>query len=87
MTVDPEAVIEELKRRYPNGAGQVSIVVLQKDNPDLPWKTLSNTAVASFGMSLSGKLKAEGILGGEQITKPIINTEAFPAKAEERGSD
>lgn len=82
VTVDPDAIIEELKRRYPNGAGRVSVTALAADNPDLPWKTLSNNAIKSFGMSLSEKLKAEGIIGGEQINKPRIITKFEPTKTE-----
>lgn len=60
-TVDPEAVIEELKRRYSDGA-YITVAQLQKENGDLPIKTLVNNAQKFFGMSLGDYLKHVGIL-------------------------
>lgn len=67
VTVDPDAFIDELKKRYPNGAGSISFKELQKENPDIPWKTLSNKAYNSFGRGLSEHLKATGIIGATGI--------------------
>lgn len=61
-TCDPEAVIAELKRRYPNG-GCKNIAQLKAENGDLPIKTLVNNAQKLFGMSLGDYLKEIGLLG------------------------
>ena len=61
-TLDPEAIIMELKRRYPNGAGNIKLDELKAANPDLPLKTLSNKASELLGMPLAKYLKAQGIL-------------------------
>ena len=61
-TVDPETIIEELKRRYPNG-GCKNVAQLKNDNSDLPIKTLVNNAQKLFGMSLGDYLKKIGVLG------------------------
>lgn len=60
-TVDPEAVIAELKRRYPNGGGK-NAAQLKKDNSDLPIKTLINNAQKLFGMPLKDYLTQIGVL-------------------------
>ncbi len=62
-TTDPHALIEELKRRYPNGAGNISLTELRTANPDIPWKTLSINARVYFGTTLVTYLKKIGILG------------------------
>lgn len=62
-TLDANAVIEELKRRYPAGAGAMKIEELKAANPDLPLKSLQNQANELLGMTLVKYLKAQGILG------------------------
>ena len=62
-TVDPVAIMEELHRRYPNG-GATSVAALRADNPDIPWKTLSNNAREYFGNTLTAHLKEIGVLQG-----------------------
>ena len=56
-----DAVIEELKRRYPNGEGK-NTAQIQRDNSDLPIKTLINNAQKLFGMSLKDYLTQIGVL-------------------------
>ena len=60
-TLDSEAVIAELKRRYPDGT-DLNTAGLIAANKDLPVKTLSNNAKELFGMGLSRCLKDLGIL-------------------------
>ena len=62
-TLDANAVIEELKRRYPAGAGAMKMEELKAANPDLPLKSLQNQANELLGMTLLKYLKAQGILG------------------------
>ena len=65
-SVDPVAIIKELHRRYPNGAGNVNMDYLKAENPDIPWKTLANNAQAYFGTTLSAYLKGISIIGGTE---------------------
>ena len=60
LTIDPHAVIEELKRRYPEGAMSKNEII--ENNTDLPIKSLSNRANDYFGMPLGAYLKQQGIL-------------------------
>ena len=64
---DHMAVIEELKKRYPNGSGFRKVNQLMEANPDLAskFKTLNNNANTLFGKSLGDYLKEIGLLGGE----------------------
>ena len=61
---DRTAIIEELKRRYPNGSEFSKLDDLFEANPDLASKkkTLMNTAKESFGMSLANYFKSIGLL-------------------------
>ena len=71
VSVDPVSIMEELHRRYPNGAGNINLQRLSADNPDIPWKTLSNNATEYFGKTLVAHLKVEGIIGGSEIHAPL----------------
>ena len=75
-TTNPDEIIGELKRRYPNGAGPVNIQTLKDDNPDLPWKTLQNNATTYFGKTLVAYLKTIGIIGGTMIYAPIQGSDS-----------
>ena len=55
LSVDPVSIMEELHRRYPNGAGPINLQKLSADNPDIPWKTLANNATEYFGKGSSGR--------------------------------
>ena len=55
-------IINELKRRYPEGSGFSTVSALKAANSDLPLKTLENAAKQLFGMSLGQYLKSLGIL-------------------------
>lgn len=71
VKVDPVAVMDKLHKRYPDGAGPVNLQRLKEDNPDIPWKTLSNNSIEYFGKTLVAYLKAEGIVGGTEIHAPL----------------
>ena len=55
-------VIAELQRRYPNGAGSITVDELKLANSDLPIKALQNSAKELFGMPLGKYLKEIGLL-------------------------
>lgn len=57
-------VLEELKKRYPNGSGFYKVQELKDANPDLAsrFSNLANRANEFFGMSLAKYLVQEGIL-------------------------
>jgi hypothetical protein len=61
---DPLAVIEELKKCYPNGSAFEKYSDLIEANPDLAGqiKTLSNRANELFGMTLGKYLMSIGLL-------------------------
>ncbi len=61
-TIDPGTIVEELKKRYENGNKAQSLTTLQRENPDIPWKSLMNNANTFFGMTLTDYLKRSGIL-------------------------
>ncbi len=60
-TLDPETVIAELKRRYPEGT-DMKMAEVMVANKDLPLKTLSNSATQLLGMGLGKYLKQIGVL-------------------------
>ena len=70
---DHMAVIEELKKRYPNGAPFAKIGELQDANPDMAnkFKTLANRSKELFGMTLADYLKSIGLLGGSDHKKQL----------------
>ena len=82
VSVDPVSIMEELHRRYPNGAGPINLQKLSADNPDIPWKTLANNATEYFGKTLVAHLKAEGIIGGSEIHAPLKAEEQQQLQAE-----
>lgn len=63
-TSDHMAIIEELKRRYPNGSGITTTTDLVAANPDLAsrFSNLGNQALKFFGMPLGEYLYSQGIL-------------------------
>lgn len=72
-TIDPAAIIAQLKEKYPKGTTMTK-AELQNANPDIPWKSLQNRSFEFFGMTLSKYLAIEGILtagwGISQDPKP-----------------
>lgn len=70
---DHTAIIDELKKRYPNGAPFEKMGELQAANPDLAgkFKTLSNRAKELFGMTLADYFKSIGLLGGSDHKKQL----------------
>lgn len=61
---DYSAIIEELKKRYPDGPKFSKVGDLEKANPDLApfFKSMANNATELFGTSLKDYLKKIGIL-------------------------
>ena len=64
---DHEAVMGELKKRYPDGSGFATVAQLEQANPDLrpSMKTLQNQANQLFGTSFKEHLIREGLLTGK----------------------
>jgi hypothetical protein len=62
---DHNATIEELKRRYPNGAGYKSVAELLDANSDIAGqlKTLQKDAPQILGMTFAKWLKSIGLMG------------------------
>ena len=60
-TLNPKAVIEELKKRYPDGT-DLKMSDLMAANKDLPLKTLQNQATQLLGMGLGTYLKQIGVM-------------------------
>lgn len=58
---DPNEVIDELKKRYPDGI-ESTISEIREANPDLKIKTMMNRAADLFGMPLNKYLIQQGIL-------------------------
>lgn len=63
---DHMAIIEELKRRYADGARCETVLDLRRENPDLApkFKNLSNQATELFGMPFAMYLRKIGVLTG-----------------------
>ena len=87
---DHMAIIEELKKRYPNGSPFQKIPDLAEANPDLApkFKTLSNKAKELFGMPLGKYLLAIGliqpkIVPKEEKKKNYIICKVLPTAAKE----
>lgn len=75
---DYMAIIDELKKRYPNGSKFIGLKDLARANPDLSpkFKTLTNKANELFGMTFAKYLVNEGILiEPKKESKPIISAE------------
>lgn len=72
---DYSAIIEELKKRYPDGPKFSKVGDLEKANPDLvsSFKSMANNATELFGTSLKDYLKKIGILqGGSDSIEDIV---------------
>lgn len=81
---DHMAIIDELKKRYPNGSPFQKLPDLAEANPDLApkFKTLSNKANELFGMTFAKYLISEGVLTkAPKEEKIILSAEE---KAEQR---
>ena len=68
-SVDPDAIIAQLKELYPEGTS-MSSGDLQKAHPDIPWKSLQNKSNEYFGMTLTKYLAKEGILTSGRAIGP-----------------
>lgn len=70
---DHMAIIDELKKRYPNGTSFEKMDELKDANPDLAgkFKTLSNRSKELFGMTLADYFKSIGLLGGSDHKKQL----------------
>lgn len=65
---DHSALIEELRRRYPDGTKVANLAQISRENPDLAGrlKTLRNNCTGLLGMSLWNYLVESGIVIGEK---------------------
>ena len=87
---DPTVVLDELRKRYPNGAPVKNVAELSRDNPDLAGrlKTLGNSAQKLFGKSLINHLIEIGIVQTE--TAVLVDRSRTPkddqAELSERGA-
>lgn len=64
-SVNPDAIISQLKKLYPEGTS-MSSSDLQKAHPDIPWKSLQNKSSEYFGMPFTKYLAKEGILTSDR---------------------
>lgn len=81
-SVDPEAIIAELKNRYPEGTTMKSGEI-KEANPDLKIKSLMNKAQELFGMSFADYLVEQGIiLAPKKKTAEEIEAETVASYAE-----
>lgn len=74
-STDPVAITQELRRRYPDGTGNLSISQLKEANTDIPWKTLTNNSREYFGVTLAAYLKKLHTIDISSIKSPITTTE------------
>ncbi len=83
-STDADDVIEELKKRYPDGPKFEKQADLIADNPDLAgkMKTLNNSAQSKFGMTLKDYLQNQGILISSDVIAERRAKEAEIAKEE-----
>ena len=68
-SVDPEAIIAELKKRYPEGT-TMKTGEIKDANPDLKIKSVMNRSKELFGMSFADYLMEQGIMTGKQRKSP-----------------
>lgn len=81
-SVDPEAIIAELKNRYPEGT-TMTAGEIKKANPDLKIKSVENQAKELFGMSFGNYLLEQGIiLGVKRKTAEELAAESKASYAE-----
>ena len=81
-TVDPEAIIAELKKRYPNGT-DMKAGEIKESNPDLKIKSLMNQSKELFGMTFADYLVEQGIIiGAKRKTAEEIAAETKASYAE-----
>ena len=62
MTDDYRSIIEKLRNKYSDGKQFSKLSDLIDDNPEIPFKTLSNCSNELFGMSLKKYFESMGIL-------------------------
>ena len=60
-SVDPEAIVAELRKRYPEGVA-MTVDELRSANPDLKIKSVMNMSKELFGMTFAKYLLEQGIL-------------------------
>ena len=87
-SVDPEAIIEELKNRYPNGV-ELTALEIKAANPDLKIKSVMNKSKELFGMTFTDYLTEQGIIRkhiktAEEIAANIAAHEAWKKEHEDK---
>ena len=81
-SVDPEAIIAELKKRYPEGT-TMTAGEIKDANPDLKIKSVMNQSKDLFGMTFGNYLVEQGIIiGAKRKTAEEIAAEAKASYAE-----
>ncbi|MBQ6390909.1 MAG: hypothetical protein IJH88_04725 [Eggerthellaceae bacterium] len=80
-SVDPEAVLKELERRYADREPATGMAALKEENPDLAknFKGIANKSKELFGDTFGNVLKAHGILAGGARRERV---EMTPERAE-----
>lgn len=70
-TTDPEAIIKELQKRYPNGSPYETAEKLFEANPDYfpKLKTMTNVSKATFGMPFGKYLLSIGLIQSKRASK------------------
>ena len=87
-TVNPSAIIEELKNRYPNGI-ELTALEIKAANPDLKIKSVMNKSKELFGMTFTDYLTEQGIIRkhiktAEEIAANIAAHEAWKKEYEDK---
>lgn len=81
-SVDPEAIIQELKKRYPEGT-TLTAGEIKDANPDLKIKSVMNLSKELFGMTFANYLVEQGvIIGKKRKTAEEIAAESKASYAE-----
>lgn len=81
-SVDPDAIMAELKRRYPEGT-TMKVGEIKESNPDLKIKSMMNQSKELFGMSFADYLVEQGIIiGAKRKTAEEIAAETKASYAE-----
>lgn len=81
-SVDPEAIIAELKKRYPEGT-DLTALQIKEANPDLKIKSVMNLSKELFGMPFAKYLVEQGIVKEKKVkTAEEIEAETKASYAE-----
>jgi hypothetical protein len=77
--------IEEIRRRYPEGASEADMKALKQKNPDIPWQILAGNAKRVLGKPLVPYLEDIGILRKENAAQQgSVDTDVAEPENDER---